>query len=179
MDQAVGAAAGVDTMAFRLVDPQRRLAGVRLVQHAGIPGELLDFSYESGVWQLVLPRPPIWRLEYKLALLHPDGGTEEICDPGNPRRVVVRNDSAGLGIPRGSVRNLANVSEQVKQNGFAQARVHNSVGSSISTMSPGVRSGPGLTPMGRGTSPRMSAPHSVAPAHSAPSPHTSAPTPHR
>jgi enterochelin esterase-like enzyme len=87
MDQAVGATAGVDTMAFRLVDPQRRLAGVRLVQHAGIPGEVLDFGYDAGVWQLVLPRPPVWRLEYKLELRHPDGGTEEICDPGNPRRV--------------------------------------------------------------------------------------------
>jgi len=83
MDQAVG----TDTMAFRLADPERALAGVRLVQHVGIPGELLDFTWESGEWRLVLPRPPVWRLEYKLELRHPDGGTEEICDPGNPRRV--------------------------------------------------------------------------------------------
>ena len=74
-------------MAFRLVDPERRLAGVRLVQHVGIPGELLDFSYDTEGWQLTLPRPPVWRLEYKLELRHADGGTEEICDPGNPRRV--------------------------------------------------------------------------------------------
>jgi enterochelin esterase-like enzyme len=101
MDQAVGAAAGADkrrpagppqvpahdTMAFRLADPDRRLAGVRLVQHARIPGELLDFGYDDGGWRLTLPRPPIWRLEYKLELRHPDGGTEEILDPGNPRRV--------------------------------------------------------------------------------------------
>src|SRR3954468_19519431 len=83
MDQAVG----TDTMAFRLADPDRTLTGVRLVQHVGIPGDRLDFGYDSGEWRLVLPRPPVWRLEYKLELRHPDGGTEEICDPGNPRRV--------------------------------------------------------------------------------------------
>src|SRR5438045_3556373 len=87
MDQAVGAVAGVDAMAFRLADPDRRLAGVRLVQHVGIPGELLDFRYDDGRWELRLPRPPVRRLEYKLELRHPDGGTEEVCDPGNPRRV--------------------------------------------------------------------------------------------
>src|SRR3954470_22513361 len=83
MDQAVG----TDTMAFRLADPDRTLTGVRLVAHVGIPGDRLDFGYDSGEWRLVLPRPPVWRLEYKLELRHPDGGTEEICDPGNPRRV--------------------------------------------------------------------------------------------
>jgi enterochelin esterase family protein len=78
-----------DTMAFRLVDPDRRLAGVRLVQHVGIPGDRLDFGYDesAGSWYLSLPRPPVWRLEYRLELRHADGGTEEICDPGNPRRV--------------------------------------------------------------------------------------------
>ena len=123
--------------------------------------------------QFVAPRPPASPGQTVIVNRGPLPGH------GSPRRMMVRNDSAGLGIPRGSVRNLANVSQQVKQNGFAETRLHNSVGSSISTMSPGVRSGPGVTPMGRGTSPRMSAPHSVAPAHSAPSPHTSAPTPHR
>src|SRR6266508_5267467 len=75
MDQAVGAAGRTDTMAFRLTDAARRLVGVRLLQHVGIPGELLDFTYDetSRAWRLVLR--------------HPDGGTEEICDPGNPRRV--------------------------------------------------------------------------------------------
>jgi enterochelin esterase family protein len=89
MDQAVGAAGRTDTMAFRLADPDRRLVGVRLVQEVGIPGELLDFGYdESGrAWRLSLPRPPVWRLEYRLELRHPDGRTEQVCDSGNPRRV--------------------------------------------------------------------------------------------
>src|SRR5436189_2195629 len=61
MDQAVGAAAGTDTMAFRLVDADRRLAGVRLVQHAGLPAGLLDYAYDAtgGCWRLTLPRPPV------------------------------------------------------------------------------------------------------------------------
>jgi enterochelin esterase family protein len=85
MDQAVG----TETMAFRLADPDRRLSGVRLVQHVGVPGELLDFDYDTGAgaWRLRLPRPPVWRLEYRLELRHPDGRTDEVCDPGNPRRV--------------------------------------------------------------------------------------------
>src|SRR5438876_3005701 len=123
--------------------------------------------------QFVAPRPPASPGQTVIVNRGPLPGT------GSPRGMMVRNDSAGLGIPRGSVRNLANISQQVKQNGFAETRVHNSVGSSISTMSPGVRSGPGATPMGRGAGPRMSAPHSVAPARSAPTPHASAPTPHR
>src|SRR6266568_5046265 len=123
--------------------------------------------------QFVAPRPPASPGQTVIVNRGPLPGH------GTPKRMIVRNDSAGLGIPRGSVRNLADVSQQVKQNGFAEPRVHNSVGSSISTMSPGVRSGPGATPMGRGAGPRMSAPHSVAPAHSAPTPHASAPTPHR
>jgi enterochelin esterase family protein len=85
MDQAVG----TDTMAFRLADPDRQLSRVRLVQHVGIPGKLLDFDYDASAraWQLRLPRPPVWRLEYRLELRHPDGRTDEVCDPGNPRRV--------------------------------------------------------------------------------------------
>ena len=125
--------------------------------------------------QFVAPRPPASPGQTVIVNRGPLPGH------GTPKRMIVRNDSAGLGIPRGSVRNLANVSQQVKQNGFAEPRVHNSVGSSssISTMSPGVRSGPGATPMGRGAGPRMSAPHPVAPTHSAPTPHAPAPTPHR
>src|SRR2546423_2130211 len=96
MDQAVG----TDTMAFRLADPDRRLSGVRLVQHVGIPGELLDFAYDAGEWRLALPRPPVWRLEDKLEPRPPPGGTQEGCDPGHPRRGggAVRGQGV-LGVP--------------------------------------------------------------------------------
>jgi enterochelin esterase-like enzyme len=73
---------------FRLADPDRRLAGVRLDQHAGLPADQLAFAYDghSGAWRLDLARPALWRLEYRLELHHPDGRTELICDPGNPLR---------------------------------------------------------------------------------------------
>jgi enterochelin esterase-like enzyme len=73
---------------LRLPDALHALVGVRLVQEIGLPGNELDFAYREaeGGWALPLPPVPVWRMEYRLALLHPDGGTEVICDPGNPLR---------------------------------------------------------------------------------------------
>jgi enterochelin esterase-like enzyme len=71
---------------FRFPDPDRRLAGVRLSQQVRIPGDRLDFSRTGDSWALTLPRPKVWRMEYRLELRHPDGGTEEVCDPANPLR---------------------------------------------------------------------------------------------
>jgi hypothetical protein len=41
---------------------------------------------------------------------------------GPPRRVLVQNGSAGLGIPRGTVSNLGKVSHEVQRGGFATVR---------------------------------------------------------
>lgn len=41
---------------------------------------------------------------------------------GAPNRLVVRGDTAGLGVPRGSVNNLGKVSQQVQTNGSASVR---------------------------------------------------------
>ncbi|HYN97602.1 MAG TPA: alpha/beta hydrolase-fold protein [Pilimelia sp.] len=89
MDPGAGAACRGDTLAFRLADAEHRLAGVRLYQHAGLPVDRLDFGRDdaAGGWRLELPRPALWRLEYLLELRHHDGGTELVCDPGNPHRV--------------------------------------------------------------------------------------------
>jgi len=89
MDQAVGAASRTDVVSFRLDDADRHLTGVRLVQEVGIPGDLLDFRYDDAdrAWHLRPPRPPVWRMEYRLELRHADGRTETVGDPGNPRRV--------------------------------------------------------------------------------------------
>jgi enterochelin esterase family protein len=67
-------------------DADGRLAGVRLVPDFGVSDARLDFEPAEGGWLLRLPRPPVRRMEYRLALRHPDGGTEEVCDPTNPRR---------------------------------------------------------------------------------------------
>jgi enterochelin esterase-like enzyme len=86
MDQAETPTCRADGLEFRLGDPERRLAGVRLFHHVtGITDT--DFRYADGAWWLRIPRPPLWRLEYLLELRHPDGGTELVTDPGNPHRV--------------------------------------------------------------------------------------------
>jgi enterochelin esterase family protein len=88
MDHAVGAWCRADALTFRLRDPNRRFASVRLSQHAGAPPERLDFAYDEsdGSWQLSLPRPAVWRMEYQFEVCDHDGGAELICDPDNPRR---------------------------------------------------------------------------------------------
>jgi len=89
MDQAVGAWCGVDGLAFRLSDPERHLAGVRLVPQIALPSDRLDFAYDEGdrAWRLSVPRTAAWRMEYLLEWRHADGRVERACDPDNPRRV--------------------------------------------------------------------------------------------
>jgi enterochelin esterase family protein len=89
MDQAGGASCDVDGLTFRLGDPDRRLAGVRLVQEIGVPADRLDFGYDEAerAWRLSLPRTPAWRMEYLYEQRHADGRVERTCDPDNPRRV--------------------------------------------------------------------------------------------
>jgi enterochelin esterase family protein len=88
MEPAAGSWCGADEIGFRVRDSDGRLRGVRLQQHAGLPGDLA-FTHDAaaGRWELRLPRPAVWRLEYKLELHLADGRTEVVCDPGNPRRV--------------------------------------------------------------------------------------------
>ena len=78
-----------DTLTFRLSDPDRHLAAVRLVHHTSMPREGLFFTYDEAdrAWRLDVVRPRLWRLEYLLELRHHDGRTEHVCDPENPRRV--------------------------------------------------------------------------------------------
>ena len=75
-----------DTVTFAFADPRHRLQGVRLSQDVRIPGDQLDFDRTAAGWALTLPRPRVWRMEYRLELQHPDGGREEVCDPANPLR---------------------------------------------------------------------------------------------
>src|SRR6266542_1550377 len=84
---APGPAVGPTAVTFRVPDPDRRLAGVRLRQEVRVPGSLLDFRYVDDGWQLTLDRPPVDRMEYLLELTHSDGRHEAVLDPGNPVRV--------------------------------------------------------------------------------------------
>ncbi|HEY2948286.1 MAG TPA: esterase [Micromonosporaceae bacterium] len=86
MGDLVGAQWEDDALNFAYADPDHRLVGVRLVQHAGMPADL-HFAYADGVWRLRTAPPAAWRLEYRLELRHRDGRVEVVCDPANPSRV--------------------------------------------------------------------------------------------
>jgi enterochelin esterase family protein len=80
----------VDTLTWRLADPDYRWAAVRLVQHAGLAPERrsLDYRRTDGEWLLEVPRPPIDRVEYQVELHGHDGSVQTGPDPGNPKRAA-------------------------------------------------------------------------------------------
>jgi enterochelin esterase-like enzyme len=90
MDPAVGAWCRGTEVCFRLLDKGQRLSGVRLECGAFPRGADLSFEYDKDThtWELRRPRPAVQRFEYKLELIHPDGGSEWVCDPDNPARVA-------------------------------------------------------------------------------------------
>ena len=73
-------------LAWRLADPDRRWAGVRLQQRAGIDPRAADFVRVGNDWVLEVPRPEVDRIEYRFELRAPDGRVEVINDPANPLR---------------------------------------------------------------------------------------------
>lgn len=78
------------TLTFSYPDPDRTLAGVRLVheREIAIPGLPLDFApgSSSSSWRLRLPRPSVDRMEYLLEVEDATGDTRLVCDPTNPLR---------------------------------------------------------------------------------------------
>ena len=60
---------------FRHADPGRTLAAVRVLSSAFRAD--LRFRAEAGVWELRRERPPLWRLDYRLELIHRDGTRAE------------------------------------------------------------------------------------------------------
>ena len=81
-----GPTATAEEVTFRFADPDARLVAVRLSQQVRIPGDQLDLTRADGMWTLTLPRPAVWRMEYRFELTGADGGSEEVCDPANPLR---------------------------------------------------------------------------------------------
>jgi hypothetical protein len=83
-----GASADDAAMTFRVADPGRELAGVRVLAETGIPGDRMEFRLAGDCWELALDRPPVSRLEYLLELRYPDGGTKVVTDRASPRQVA-------------------------------------------------------------------------------------------
>jgi enterochelin esterase family protein len=79
MDEAGGALAEL-----RVEDPEQRYAAVRLCSDLRLAEP--EFESDGGCWVLRLPPMRLERLEYQLEVTYPDGGTEVVCDPGNPLR---------------------------------------------------------------------------------------------
>jgi enterochelin esterase-like enzyme len=86
MEPAAGAWWSGPAVCFRLRDHDQRLSSVRL-DAAVLPAAEFGYLPASRTWELRLPSPPVQRIEYKLELTRPDGGSETVCDPDNPRRV--------------------------------------------------------------------------------------------
>ncbi|MEV4640904.1 alpha/beta hydrolase-fold protein [Actinoplanes sp. NPDC049548] len=85
MEPVAGSWCTSTELGFRLRDHDRRLTSVRL-ESSVVSG---DFRYldELRAWELRVPRPAVQRLEYRLTLGYPDGTTETVDDPDNPRRL--------------------------------------------------------------------------------------------
>ena len=73
-------------MLLRLADPDERYTAVRLCSDLPLPDGAGAYARRNGEWRLELHPPPVARLEYQLEVVHRDGGTERLCDPGNPHR---------------------------------------------------------------------------------------------
>ena len=113
-----------------------------------------------------------------------------VTPAGSANKVVIHSDSAGLGIPRGSIRNLGKVSQQVRQEGSVTTKVHTMPGRTPAVLSTSPSAGSNASipnassssrtaaPASRVSSPRMStpAPRSAPTTRSAPASRTS-PTP--
>jgi hypothetical protein len=98
-------------------------------------------------------------------------GPRPITRPMVPmHRMVIENNSAGLGIPRGSIRDMSHLSSQVKQNGSATTSFR-----PMPVVSPRpVFNNPGMSRSSTsGNSPRVSSPARTAPAPSMSAPRSS------
>jgi enterochelin esterase-like enzyme len=73
---------------FRLADPERRYAAVRLCSDLPLSDRERSYARDGDEWVLELAPPPITRLEYHVEVTDHDGTTQTGPDPGNPRRAL-------------------------------------------------------------------------------------------
>lgn len=126
----------------------------------------------GGIWHPVLTQFPVVNAPRGFVAPHaPVGGTKTVMVNHGPastlngNKIVVRNNSAGLGVPRGEIHNLGKVSQRVETRGSVSQRV---------SMPPPAMTAGGArmgSPGGTNQSPRGSAGHSgpMPSSHSAPS----------
>ena len=75
------------SVTFRLADPEREFAAVRLYQEVRVSGDRLDLAHDGPDWVLELDLPDVDRMEYLFQVFDGDGTNRWVTDPANPRRV--------------------------------------------------------------------------------------------
>lgn len=85
-ERRVGPVVRSRDVTFRVHDPDAAYRSVLLRQELKRPriGPHFTKLSASDTWRLRVSRPPVDRMEYKLELGYPHGGSETVCDPGNP-----------------------------------------------------------------------------------------------
>ncbi len=76
-----------DRLVFVVADPDHHLRMVQLT----VDDDLVDdhrFRRTTTGWSLVVPRPPVHRIEYRLLVTDDHGDTDVILDPANPHAVA-------------------------------------------------------------------------------------------
>jgi enterochelin esterase-like enzyme len=73
-------------LTFRLADPERRYAAVRLCSDLALADGERSYVRDGDDWVLELEPPAIQRLEYHVEVTDRDGATQTGPDPGNPLR---------------------------------------------------------------------------------------------
>jgi enterochelin esterase-like enzyme len=73
-------------LTFRLADPERRYAAVRLCSDLPLSDAERSYARDGDEWVLELDPPPIARLEYHVEVTERDGVTQTGPDPSNPLR---------------------------------------------------------------------------------------------
>lgn len=141
--------------------------------------------YHYGSWMFLPAYGWVWQpggawmgLSNMPTVVNPPRGFQSPLAPASPSRsliavgrsapgaaatnLLIRNNSAGLGIPRGSVRNLSGMSQQAGQHGFVAARIQPQAANPMMfrMMSNGSSSHPAAS--ARSESPSYSAPSSGA-----------------
>ena len=77
---------GPSPLTFRVADPERRYAAVRLCSDLPLSDAERSFGRDGDEWVLEIDAPAIERLEYHLEVVDAYGGTQTGPDPGNPLR---------------------------------------------------------------------------------------------
>lgn len=73
-------------MTFRLADPERRYAAVRLCSDLPLSDRERSYARDGDEWVLELEPRAIARLEYHVEVIDQDGAKQTGPDPGNPLR---------------------------------------------------------------------------------------------